>query len=221
MSVTVKICGINSAEAADAAVVAGADFAGLNLHATSPRRLSVEQARALADRLRNRLRVVVLTCDDTDESIEHAVRSVRPDFVQLHGKESPERVAQIRKRFRIDVIKAIAIGDEADLTGVSAFEAVADMLLFDAKAPPAALRSGGHGVPFDWRLLAGKKFARPWLLAGGLDPGNVVRAIAASGAPGVDVSSGVEVAPGQKSADLVREFVFRAKGTQFASEEDP
>jgi phosphoribosylanthranilate isomerase len=219
MSVKVKICGINSAEVADAAVLAGADFAGLNLHTASPRRLSVEQARALADRLRSRLRVVVLLCDAADESIEQAVRSVRPDFLQLHGAESPERTAQIRERFRLDVIKAIAVQDETDLDTARAFEAVADMLLFDAKAPASAARSGGHGIPFDWRLLRGRNFARPWLLAGGLDPENVARAIAVSGAPGVDVSSGVETAPGRKSAKLVREFVSRAKATTFASGE--
>jgi phosphoribosylanthranilate isomerase len=189
------------------------------LHAASPRRLSIEQARALADRLRSRLRVVVLLCDAADESIEQAVSSVRPDFLQLHGGEGPERTAQIRGRFRVGVIKSIAIQDATDFATVPAFEAVADMLLFDAKAPASALRPGGHGVPFDWRLLRGRNFTRPWLLAGGLDPENVARAIASSGAPGVDVSSGVETLPGRKSVELVHEFVSRAKGTTFASEE--
>jgi phosphoribosylanthranilate isomerase len=219
MSAKVKICGINSVAAADAAVRAGADLAGLALHPASPRNLGLEEARLLADRLRGRVRVVVLVADARDETIERAVRLLRPDFVQLHGGETPERSASVRARFGVDIIKALAIADASDFAQLPQFEAVADMILFDAKAPENAMRPGGHGAAFDWKLLRGRTFLRPWLLAGGLNVENVERAIAASGAPGVDVSSGVETAPGQKSPEMIRDFILAAKRMHQAVEE--
>ncbi len=146
------------------------------------------------------------------------ISAAKADFIQLHGRETPERVAAVRLRFGIPVIKAIAVADAADLGLVPAFEKVADMLLFDAKAPADSLRPGGHGAAFDWQLLRGRTFARPWLLAGGITAENVGRAIRAADAPGVDVSTGVESAPGGKSPDMIREFVAAVRATEFSRE---
>ncbi len=220
MGIQVKICGITTSEAADAAVKAGADYAGLVFHAASPRSLRGEQARALAARLTGRVRLVALLADPDDEAVAAAIATVMPDFLQLHGKESPGRVGALRARFGIPVIKAIAIAGPEDFADVAAHEQAADMILFDAKAPDAATRPGGHGAAFDWQLLRGRSFSRPWLLAGGLAPDNVARAIRASGAPIVDVSSGVEEERGIKSPDLIRAFVDAARATQFATGSD-
>ena len=219
MGLLVKICGINSVEAADAVARAGADLAGLVLHPRSPRNLQPEQAAALATRLRDRLKVVVLVPPDpADEALVAALTAVKPDFVQLHGLETPERVAAVRARFGVAVIKAFAVSDASDLDKAAQFEDCADMLMFDAKPPAGADREGGHGRVFDWQLLRGRKFHRPWLLAGGLDPQNVARAIRSSEAPGVDVSSGVEDFPGHKNADLIAQFIARARGAEFVGE---
>jgi phosphoribosylanthranilate isomerase len=218
MSILVKICGINSAEAADAALAAGADFCGLAFHAASPRNVSAEQAASLAARMRGRARIVALFADASDEEIASAMRAAQPDMLQLHGKESPERVAGLRARFHVDVIKAIPVAETNDLANVPAYEAVADMLLFDAKAPANANRQGGHGAAFDWQLLRNRTFTRPWLLAGGLHSENVARAIRISGAPGVDVSSGVESAPGMKSAEKIRAFAAAVHAAQYERE---
>jgi len=213
MSLLVKICGIDRVEAADAAIAGGADFCGLNFHPHSPRFLKPDAAHVLADRLRNRTRVVVLLCDPGDEQVASAISVAKPDFLQLHGDEPPARLAHIRSRFGISLIKALPVADNADFVRVASYEPVADMLLFDAKAPPAALRPGGHGAAFDWTLLRGRRFQRPWLLAGGLTPENVARAVAVSGARAVDVSSGVEGSPGQKSPDLIRAFIANARAS--------
>jgi phosphoribosylanthranilate isomerase len=215
MSVQVKICGITGPDAADAAVAAGADFAGLVFHPGSPRNLKLEQARALAARLKGRIRLVALVADAGDEEIAAVVAATQPDFLQLHGRESPVRAAAIRTRFGCGVIKAMAVAEASDFADVAAYEAVADMLLFDAKAPKTAARPGGHGAAFDWQLLRGRTFSKPWFLAGGLSPDNVARACAVSGALAVDVSSGVETAPAVKSADLIRAFVHAARNVQF------
>ena len=212
MSILVKICGINSAEAADAAVRAGADFGGLVFHPKSPRHLSLDTARALTERMRGRLQLVALIADANDETISAVTSAVKPDFLQLHGTETLARAGEIRSRFGIPIIKAVAVADVNDLAGAAAYEPVADMLLFDAKAPDGAARPGGHGAAFDWQLLRGRKFAKPWLLAGGLTPANVARAIDSAQAPGVDVSSGVETAPGVKSAALIGDFISAARG---------
>jgi phosphoribosylanthranilate isomerase len=217
MTIQVKICGINSVESADAAVRAGADFAGLVFHPKSPRALNMEQARALSDRMKGRTRVVALMVDPDDAAIKAVVAAVKPDFIQLHGNESVARIGEIKSMTSLPVIKAIAVAESSDLSNASVFEAVADMLLFDAKAPAGATREGGHGAAFDWQLLRGRTFSRPWLLAGGLNVDNVVRAISVSGAPGVDVSSGVETAPGQKSAEMIRAFVEDVRNATFAS----
>jgi phosphoribosylanthranilate isomerase len=216
MAIAVKICGINSPAAADAAAAAGADYAGLVFFPRSPRAVNPEQAASLAGHLRGRCQIVALTVDATDPALETIVKACCPDLLQLHGGESPERVAATRHRFGLPVIKAIAVADSADLAAVSAYERVADMLLFDAKTPLSAERPGGHGTAFDWQLLRGRKLSRPWLLAGGLNADNVARAIRACDAPGVDCSSGVETAPGIKDPHLIREFVAAARSAQFA-----
>jgi phosphoribosylanthranilate isomerase len=210
MALLVKICGINAAGPADAAVRAGADLGGLVFHPQSPRAVSLAAAAALAERMRGRLKLVALVADADDELIGAVAEAVKPDYLQLHGNETPARAAAIKSRFGIALIKAIAVSGPGDFAAVSAFLPQADMILFDAKAPEG-LRPGGHGVPFDWQLLRGRSFPQPWLLAGGLDPENVARAVAASGAPGVDVSSGVESAPGVKSPALIAAFVAAAR----------
>jgi phosphoribosylanthranilate isomerase len=219
MGLLVKICGITSAEAADAAVRAGADLAGLVLHPRSPRNLQPDHAAALASRLRGRLKLaVLLPPDPTDEALATAIAAVRPDFIQLHGAETPERVAAVRAKLGVGVIKAVAVAEAADLDRVAPFEDCTDILMFDAKPPPGADREGGHGRIFDWQLLRGRKFRRPWLLAGGLDPQNVARAIRSSEAPGVDVSSGVEDSPGHKNPELIAQFIANARSAEFVSE---
>ncbi len=214
MAVLVKICGINSSEAADAAVRAGVDLVGLTFHPGSPRNVSLDQAAALAERMRGRARLVAMTSGASDAALGEIMRAAAPDFVQLHGGESPVRAAEIRSRFGVAVIKVVSVAEAGDLRGVEAYEDASDMLMFDAKAPAGATREGGHGAVFDWQIIRGRRFTRPWLLAGGLTPENVARAIQISGAPGVDVSSGVEDAPGLKSADKIAAFVAAARGAQ-------
>jgi phosphoribosylanthranilate isomerase len=211
MPVQVKICGINSAAAADAALRAGADFGGLVFFAKSPRSLALEQGALLAERMRGRLRLAALVVDESDEKLSAIAAQAKPDFFQLHGKETPQRAAEIRARFGIPVIKALPVADPGDLAKASAYDDVAEMVLFDAMPAADATRPGGHGAAFDWQILKGRTFARPWFLAGGLTPENVARAIEASGAVQVDVSSGVESAPGVKSESRIAHFVAAAK----------
>lgn len=210
MAPLVKICGINTAPAADAAVRAGADFCGLVFHPKSPRHVSLEAARALAMRIRGRARLVALMADADDETIAAVVAAARPDFLQLHGRENPDRAAAIHARFGIALIKAFPIAEGSDFAPVAAYVPFCEMVLFDARAPEGSC-PGGHGAAFDWQLLKGRKFARPWFLAGGLHPENVARAIAACDPPAVDVSSGVESAPGIKSPDLIAAFIAAAR----------
>jgi phosphoribosylanthranilate isomerase len=210
MSIAVKICGLTSAEAVDAAVAAGAAYGGLVFHRRSPRYLGAEAARALAARMRGRLKIVALVADMDDGELETVIAAVAPDFLQLHGAEDVARTAAIRARFGLPVIKALAVADNADLDAVRGFEDAADMLLFDARPPDGAERRGGHGAAFDWRILAGHSFTKPWFLAGGLSPDNVARAIQLSGARQVDTSSGVESAPGVKDVAAIAAFVAAA-----------
>jgi phosphoribosylanthranilate isomerase len=210
-SVAVKICGITSPGAIDAAVGAGAVYGGLVFHPGSPRNVSFEQARVLADHMRGRLKIVALIADLDDTKIEALAQSVRPDFLQLHGSESVKRTAEIRARFGLPVIKALPVAEPSDLAVAADYEKVADMLMFDAKPPKEALRGGGHGAAFDWKILGGRSFTKPWFLAGGLDPDNVARAIELSGAKQVDVSSGVESAPGVKDPARIAAFINATK----------
>jgi phosphoribosylanthranilate isomerase len=217
--IEVKICGITSPDVADAVLSAGAAYAGLVFFPRSPRHVRPEQAASLAARLRGCCRLVAVLVDAGDAEIELAVKACRPDLLQLHGREPPERVAAIRQRFAIPVMKAILVADAEDLAAVPAYEATADRLLFDAKAPEGAGRPGGQGAAFDWRLLLGRRFSRPWLLSGGLNPENVARALRACEAPGVDCSSGLETSPGVKDPQLIRAFVAAAHAAHFAETE--
>lgn len=216
MAISVKICGLTRPEDALVAARAGADFAGLVFHPGSPRCVSGERAHAIAEKLRGRVRVVALFVDANDQTIAEAIRAARPDVLQLHGGEPAKRVAEIRTRFGVPVMKAIAIAEASDFAAVPAYEAVADMLLFDGK--PAGGPAGGRGCAFDWQLLRGRTIRKPWLLAGGLNVQNVARAIRAAGATGVDVSSGVETSPGIKDAATIRDFVAAARAAQSAAE---
>ena len=217
MGVLVKICGINSREAAEAALRAGADFAGLVFFERSPRNVSFDQAAQFARLLRGRARVVTLLVEPTDSDLDQVIASVSPDLIQLHGNESPARVAAIAARAGRPVIKAVAVADRDDVVGAHAYEDAADYLLFDAKVDASATRPGGWGSAFDWQLVAGRTFRRPFALAGGLNPENVARAIKVSGATFVDASSGVEDAPGRKSPDKIAAFVTAARNAPYTN----
>ena len=212
MSLIVKICGLSTEETLDAALAAGADMVGFVFFPPSPRFLSPEHAAELAVRVGGRAETVALTVDMDDAGIAAIVESVQPDWLQLHGRETPDRVAEVRKRFGRQVMKAVPIATAADLERADRYMKVADRLLLDARPPRDATRPGGNGAPFDWTLLAGFDPDIPWLLSGGLAPGNVAQAVATTGAPGVDVSSGVESAPGRKEANLIRAFIANARG---------
>ena len=207
MAVAVKICGLTSAEAAVAAARLGAEYGGLVFHPASPRNLSLEQARAVSAAMAGKLKRAALVADRSDSELAAIIAAAQPEFLQLHGSESVARTAAIRAAFGLPVIKALPVADAEDLKAAADYAAVADLLLFDAKAPKGADRAGGHGVAFDWTLLANRSFGKPWFLAGGLNPGNVARAVALSGASMVDVSSGVESAPGLKSAERIAQFI--------------
>jgi phosphoribosylanthranilate isomerase len=210
LAAKVKICGLTTWQAARAA--AAADYAGFVFFARSPRYVTAPQAAKLAAHLPRRVERVALMVDPDDAFLRATLLQFRPDVLQLHGRETPERVAEIRHRFSIKVMKAIGIADAADLERARAYEGVVDLLMFDAKPPEGASRPGGNAQVFDWSLLAGRSWRVPWLLAGGLDPSNVAAAIRASGAPGVDVSSGVEDRPGHKVPAKIRAFVRAAGG---------
>lgn len=207
MTIQVKICGLTTPDAIDAAVGAGAVYGGLVFHPKSPRFVALEKARTLAERMRGRLKSVALITDMDDAGIVELVQTVAPDFLQLHGSESVSRTAEIRARFGLPVIKALPVAEAGDLTVADDYEKVADLLMFDAKPPRGAERPGGHGAAFDWKILSGRAFRKSWFLAGGLDPENVARAIALSGAELVDVSSGVESTPGVKDAARIAQFI--------------
>lgn len=213
MSVWVKVCGIATPEALAAAAAAGADEVGFVFFPASPRALTPEQAGALSATLPGGPGRVGLFVDPTDDQLAETLAAVPLDTIQLHGEETPARVAEIRARFRRPVMKALGIATEADLAVIPLHAAVADRLLLDAKAPPGAALPGGNAQPFEWRLVRGLAVGRPWLLAGGLTPHNVAEAIATAGAPGVDASSGLERERGVKDPALVAAFVKAARGS--------
>ena len=212
MTPLVKICGLSTPGALDAALTAGADMVGFVFFPKSPRFVDFETARLLAARARGRARIVALTVDPDDALLAQIVEALDPDLLQLHGKESPERVADIAARFGRSTVKAIGVAAPDDLAVAAAYDGAADYLLIDAKAPKGAVLPGGNGLPFDWRLARDFAPKRPWLLSGGLDAGNVALAIRATGARGVDVSSGVESAPGVKDEIKIAAFLAAARG---------
>ena len=213
MSVIVKICGLATEAGLDAALACGADMAGFVFFDRSPRHISLELAAKLGRRAARRTCKVLVTVDASDALLTAAIKALDPGLLQLHGSETPERVAAIRARFALPVMKAIGILEEADLALVPVFDGVADFLLFDAKPPGAIGRPGGSGSSFDWSLLGVIETKKPWLLAGGLDASNVADALALTHAPGVDVSSGVENAPGVKDRDKIAAFTAAVRGT--------
>src|SRR5271170_383192 len=207
----VKICGLSTPASLEAALGAGADMVGFVFFAKSPRHVSPDLARELGTRARGRAKIVALTVDADDEGLRAIVGVLPPDFLQLHGNETPARVAAIGRTFGLPTIKAIGVAAPSDLAAAKDYREVAAMMLFDAKAPRDADLPGGNGVPFDWRLLKGATGQRAYLLSGGLDADNVAEAIALSGAQGVDVSSGVESAPGVKDEAKIEAFILRAR----------
>jgi phosphoribosylanthranilate isomerase len=211
MSLTVKICGLSTAETLDAALDAGADMVGFVFFPPSPRHLRFDVARALGERVRGRAQKVALTVDADDAFLQSAIEALQPDIVQLHGAETVAQLAAIRRRFGLPVMKAVPIAVKADLERIAAYAAAADRLLFDARAPREATRPGGLGNTFDWRLLQNVRTAVPFMLSGGLDVGNVSEALRITGASGIDVSSGVERAPGVKDVDKITAFVRAAR----------
>jgi phosphoribosylanthranilate isomerase len=219
MSTSVKICGLSTAQTVAAAMEAGADMIGLVFFEKSPRHVGLESARALAAQARNRAEIVALVVDADDAALEAILRRVEPDYFQLHGRESPQRVADIQQKYGVSVIKAIGVAEAADLALDKAYEA-ADALLIDAKPPKGAVLPGGNGVAFDWRLARDFHPRKPWLLSGGLTPENVAQAIRESLARSVDVSSGVESAPGVKDALKIRAFVEAARAGFQAVEQE-
>jgi phosphoribosylanthranilate isomerase len=214
MSVDVKICGLSTPETMTAALEGGAAFVGLVFYPPSPRAVTPEQAAPLAALVPDEVITTGLLVDADDATIEAILREVPLDLLQLHGAESPARVAEVKARFGLPVMKVVKLRQPGDLEAVEPYLAVADRLLFDAK-PPAEMTGalpGGNAVTFDWTLLAGTTWALPWMLAGGLTAENVARAIAVSGAPAVDVSSGVEDRPGVKNPNKIKAFLDAARG---------
>ena len=213
MSVDVKICGISTPEAMTAAVDGGAAFIGLVFYPPSPRAVRPDQAAALAARVPPGVTKTGLLVDAEDAAIEAILKAVPLDLLQLHGGESPERVADVKARFGLPVMKVVKLRQAGDLEAAAPFLNVADRLLFDAK-PPAEMKDalpGGNAVAFDWSILAGKTWALPWMLAGGLTAANIADAVAVTGAPALDISSGVEDAPGVKNPQKIRDFLAAAK----------
>lgn len=206
MSIRVKICGLTRPEDVAACHAAGAAYIGFNFFPKSPRYVSPATARTLALEAPPGLAKVALTVNATDEELDAILAEVPLDMLQLHGRESPERVAEVRARYGLPVMKAIGIAEETDLDQIDAYAPVADQILIDAKAPKGAVLPGGNGIPFDWRLIAGRRWPVPWMLAGGLTPANVAEAARLTGARQVDTASGVESAPGVKDAGLIRAF---------------
>ena len=211
MALSIKICGLRTPEALDVALESGADLVGFVFFAPSPRHLGLEAARILSQRVQGRAGKVALTVDANDETLYDIVAALKPDMLQLHGTETPDRVVAVRTRFGLPVMKALPISTRADLSPVRLYAKVADRLIFDARAPQDATRPGGLGKPFDWTLLKGIDVGIPFMLSGGLTANNVVDAIRIANAPGVDVSSGVESSPGVKDPDKIRAFIRAAR----------
>ncbi|XSG83076.1 MAG: phosphoribosylanthranilate isomerase [Methyloligella sp. ZOD6] len=211
MAVKIKICGVRTRTIAEAAIEAGADYLGLVFFPPSSRNLSFDEGAALVKAIDERVPAVAVLVDPDDELIDRIVTTVKPDYLQLHGSESPERVAAIKVRSKRPVIKAVPVARAEDVEQAGSYVEIADIILFDAKPPRGSKVPGGHGEAFDWSLLSEPDVPRPFGVSGGLDAGNVLEAIAVTSPDLVDVSSGVESAPGVKEAELVRSFVNIAK----------
>jgi phosphoribosylanthranilate isomerase len=211
MTTETKICGITTPEALEAAIAGGADYIGLVFFAKSPRNLEMARAKALAQLARGRVKIVALTVDADDAMLREIIDEVTPDALQLHGDETPERVSEIKRTFGLKVIKAIPVATADDARKAGNYADAADIILFDAKAAPDANVPGGNGRTFDWAMLDGISDSRPFILSGGLGPHNVAEAIVLTRPAAVDVSSGVESAPGVKDPDRISRFLRAAK----------
>lgn len=209
MSIDAKICGLTTEAAVHAAAAGGARYVGFNFYPPSPRAVTPERAAELAQNLPDNVKIVAIVVDATDEDIAQIVLTLKPDFLQCHGSETAKRLDGIRDRFGISIIKAITVSSRKDIARAHEYEQSADMLLFDAKPPTedADALPGGNGLAFDWELISGAAFKRPWILSGGLNPDNLGEAVRISHAHAVDVSSGVEDTPGHKNPDAVTRFL--------------
>jgi len=211
MSFAVKICGLSTRETLEAALEAGADMVGFVFFEASPRHVSLGTARDPGQIVKGRALKVALTVDADDATLANIAETLRPDVLQLHGSESVSRVRDIKRTFGVPVMKVVAVSTAQDLDALPGFAAVSDRILFDARAPKDATRPGGLGVPFDWDLLKGLKLDIPFMLSGGLTAANVAEAIRIARPGGVDVSSGVESAPGVKDIGMIRDFIRAAR----------
>lgn len=207
----VKICGLKTAATLEAAIKGGADYVGLVFFPPSPRNVAIAEAKPLAKAARGRTKIAALFVDPHDALVQEVMAQVAPDLIQLHGSETPERVAAIKALAQRPIMKAIKVETAADAESALAYADTADLILFDAKAPKDAVLPGGNGIAFDWRVLAGIGDRIAYMLSGGLTPDNVAEALRITGARAVDVSSGVESAPGEKDVALIRRFIHAAK----------
>ena len=214
MSLLVKICGLSTRETLETALDAGADMVGFVFFPPSPRHVSLETGRDLGRQVKRRALKVALTVDADDATLDNIMDALSPDIFQLHGKESVARLRDIKQRFGRPVMKAVPVATAADLAVLPGYAAVADRILFDARAPKDATRPGGLGAPFDWHLLENLDLKLPYMVSGGLHADNVAEALRVTGAGGVDVSSGVESAPGVKDPELIKAFIRAARATQ-------
>ncbi len=214
MSLLVKICGLSTRETLEAAVDAGADMVGFVFFAPSPRHVTLENARKLGEQVRRRALKVALAVDPDDATLDGIVDALSPDLLQLHGRESVARLQAIKRRFGLPIMKALAVGDAADLAPLPAYAAVADRILFDARPPEGATRPGGLGAVFDWRILAKLDLKLPFMVSGGVSAENVADAVRITRAGGVDTSSGVERAPGVKDPAMIEKFIRAARAIQ-------
>ena len=214
MSLIVKICGLSTRETLDVALDAGADMVGFVFFPPSPRHLSLETARDLGKHARRRALKVALTVDADDATLANIVEALQPDMLQLHGKETVARLRDIKQKFALPVMKVIAVENASDLASLPGYAAVADRILFDARAPKEATRPGGLGAVFDWHVLENLDLKLPFMVSGGLNAGNVAEAVRVTRAGGVDVSSGVERAPGIKDPEMIRAFIRAARAVE-------
>jgi phosphoribosylanthranilate isomerase len=219
MTLLVKICGLSTRETLEVALDAGADMVGFVFFPPSPRHLSLEAGRDLGRQVKRRALKVALTVDADDATLDNIMDALSPDIFQLHGKESVARLRDIKQRFGCPVMKAVPVANAADLAVLPGYVAVADRILFDARAPKDATRPGGLGVPFDWHLLENLDLKLPYMVSGGLHADNVAEALRVTRAGGVDVSSGIESAPGVKDPELIKAFIRAARAIQDASQE--
>jgi phosphoribosylanthranilate isomerase len=214
MSLIVKICGLSTRETLDVALDAGADMVGFVFFPPSPRHLGLEMARDLGQQTRRRATKVALTVDADDATLGDIVEALQPDILQLHGRETVARLRDIKRKFGLPVMKAIAVETAADLASLPGLAAVADRILFDARAAKEATRPGGLGAVFDWHVLENLDLRLPFMVSGGLHAGNVAEAVRVTRAGGVDVSSGVERTPGVKDPEMIRAFIRAARATE-------